>query len=92
VPDVPTVAESGYKDYEVNQWLGLVAPAKTSRKMVSELADLFTEAMQAPEIKVKLATQGLYPVGLCGTEFSAFLRKQYDVFGRLIRDANVKAE
>jgi tripartite-type tricarboxylate transporter receptor subunit TctC len=92
LPDVPTVAESGYKDYEVNQWLGLVAPAKTSKKTVSELADLFTAAMQAPEVKVKLATQGLYPVGLCGTEFRAVLRKQYDEFGRLIREANVKAE
>lgn len=92
LPGVPTVAESGYKDYEVGQWLGLVAPAKTSRETVSELADLFTETMQAPEIKVKLATQGLYPVGLCGAEFSAVLRKQYDEFGRLIREANVKAE
>jgi tripartite-type tricarboxylate transporter receptor subunit TctC len=92
LPEVPTVAESGYKDYEVDQWLGLVAPTKTPKETISQLANWFTAAMQASGVKTKLANQGLYPVGLCGTDFRALLRKQYDEFGRVIREANIKAE
>ena len=51
-----------------------------------------TAAIGTPEIKSKLAVQELYPVGLCGAEFGAYLRKQYDIYGRIIRDANIKAE
>jgi len=45
-----------------------------------------------PEVKAKLAAQGLYPVGTCGVDFSAFIRKQYEDYGRFIREANIKAE
>jgi tripartite-type tricarboxylate transporter receptor subunit TctC len=89
---VPTVAEFGYKDYAMDLWYGLVAPAKTPKEIVSQLAGWFTEALQAPEIKAKLAAQGLYPAGKCGAEFAALLRKQYDDFGRAIREANIKAD
>jgi tripartite-type tricarboxylate transporter receptor subunit TctC len=92
LPDVPTIAEAGYKDYEVEVWFGLVAPAKTPQTTVSLLAGWFTAAMQVPEIKAKLAMQGLYPVGMCGADFGAFLRKQYDDYGLIIREAHIKAE
>ena len=92
LPDVPTVAESGYKDFAVDIWYGVFAPAKTPKDMVSQLAGWFTSALKAPDIKAKLAIQGVYPVGMCGADFGAFLRKQYDEFGRAIRDANIKAE
>ena len=42
--------------------------------------------------KVKLAAQELYPAGLCGAEFGAFVRKQHDDYGRAIRDANIKVQ
>jgi tripartite-type tricarboxylate transporter receptor subunit TctC len=92
LPDVPTIAEAGYKDFDVANWVGLFAPAKTPKEAVSELAGWFIAAMQVPEVKANLAIQGLYPVGICGADFAAFLRKQYDDYGRYIRDANIKAE
>jgi tripartite-type tricarboxylate transporter receptor subunit TctC len=92
LPDVPTVAEAGYQDVEVEGWGGLVAPAKTPKETISQLAGWFTAAMQVPEVKAKIATQEVYPVGICGAEFGAFLRKQYDDYGRVIREANIKAE
>jgi tripartite-type tricarboxylate transporter receptor subunit TctC len=92
LPDVPTVAESGYKDYDVEQWWGLFAPAKTPKETVSQLVGWFTAALQVPEVKAKLVAQGLYPVGICGADFGAFVRKQYDDYGRAIREANIKAE
>ena len=92
LPELPTVAESGYKDYEMDEWNGVLAPARTPKNAVSQLADRFTAALQAPEVKRKLVAQGLYPVGMCGADFGALLRKQYDDFGRVIRETNIKAE
>jgi tripartite-type tricarboxylate transporter receptor subunit TctC len=92
LPEVPTVAESGYKGYEVDQWFGVLAPAKTPKETVSKLTRWFTTALQAPETKRKLVAQGLFPVGMCGADFGALLRKQFNEFGRIIRESNMKAE
>jgi tripartite-type tricarboxylate transporter receptor subunit TctC len=92
LPELPTVAESGYPEYEADIWYGLVAPAKTPKDTISQLAGWFTAALQVPEIKEKLAIQGLYPVGICATDFGAFIRKQSDEYGRIIRDANIRGE
>ena len=62
---MPTVAESGYKDYEMDEWNGVLAPARTPKSVVSQLADRFTAALQAPEVKRKLVAQGLYPGTSC---------------------------
>jgi tripartite-type tricarboxylate transporter receptor subunit TctC len=92
LPEVPTVAESGYNNYEVDYWLGLLAPAKTPKETISRLAGWFTAALQALDVKRKLVAQGLNPVGMCRADFDALLHKQYDDFGRVIREANIKAE
>jgi tripartite-type tricarboxylate transporter receptor subunit TctC len=92
LPDVPTVAEFGYKDYEMDLWEGLFAPTKTPKQTVSQLATWFTAALRAPEIKEKLVILGLFPIGMCGSDFAALVSKQYDEYGRAIRDANIKAE
>ena len=90
LPDVPTVAESGLPDYEAEVRLWLLAPAATPKQTISQLAGLFTAAMQSPDVKPKLIAQQLYPVGICGDDFAALLRKQYDDIGRVIREANIK--
>jgi len=92
LPDTPTVAESGYQDIDADIWFGLVAPAMTSNQTASELAEWLRAAIRVPEVNAKLVTQGLYPAVKCGTDFAAFLRKQYDQYGRVIREANIKAE
>ena len=92
LPDLPTVAESGYKDFDMSVWFGLVAPAKTPNETVAQLGEWFTAAMQVPEIKQKLAGLMLYPVGTCGAGFAAHLRKQIEANARIIREANIKAE
>ena len=92
LPDVPTVAELGFKDYDVEVWFGVVAPAKTPKDAVAQLSGWFTAAMQAPDVKPKLLNLGLYPVGMCGADFGAHIRSQYEEYGRIIREANIKAE
>jgi tripartite-type tricarboxylate transporter receptor subunit TctC len=92
LPDLPTVAELGFKDYEVDAWFAVLAPAKTPKETISQLAQWFTAAMQVPEAKEKLVAQGLYPVAACGADFGAHLRRQVDDYGRVIREANIKGE
>jgi tripartite-type tricarboxylate transporter receptor subunit TctC len=92
LPDTPTVAESGYRDFESEGFLGVVVPAKTPKEAVSELASSFATALQVPEVKSKLVALELYAVGMCGADFTAYLRKRYDEYGRVIREANIDAE
>jgi tripartite-type tricarboxylate transporter receptor subunit TctC len=92
LPDVPAIAESGYKDIEADLWIALLAPARTPQDRVSELANWFAASLKAPDLKEKLVSQGQFPVGLCGTGFGIGLRKQYDDYGRVIREANIKAD
>jgi tripartite-type tricarboxylate transporter receptor subunit TctC len=93
LPNVPTVAETlGDKDFEAEVWFGVVAPAKTPKGIVGQLANWFTTAMQAPEVNPKLLNLGLYPVGICGDDFAMHIRKQREIYGRVIREGNIKAE
>ena len=85
--DIPTIAESGYKDNEVENWFGLFAPATTPKETINQLADLFAAAVLAPELKPKLVGQGLFSVGTCGANFTSFLRKQYDYYSQVIRES-----
>jgi tripartite-type tricarboxylate transporter receptor subunit TctC len=90
LPDVPSTAEVGFKGYSAEIWFGVLAPAKTPKEAVTELATWFKAAMQAPAVRPRLADLGLYPVGTCLDDFAAHIRKQYDEYGRIIHDANIK--
>jgi tripartite-type tricarboxylate transporter receptor subunit TctC len=63
LPEVPTVAESGYPDYEVDVWIGLWAPAKTPKEAISQLAGWFSAALQT--LKQKPAPRALSSRGMC---------------------------
>jgi tripartite-type tricarboxylate transporter receptor subunit TctC len=92
LPDVPTVSESGVTDYEAVNWIGVFAPAKTPKETVSQLASWFTAAMDAPELTAKLAVQGLLPAAKCGADFAAFVKNEYEAYGRAVHEANIRAE
>jgi tripartite-type tricarboxylate transporter receptor subunit TctC len=92
LPDVQTAAEAGHKEFEYDIWFGMLAPAKTPKTMIAQLSGWLVTAMQIPEIRAKLVVQGLYPVGKCGGDFAADLRRQYEDYGRVIREANIKVE
>ena len=91
LPDVPTIAES-YPGFEVDFWWGLFAPARTPEPVISAFAEQFTAAMQQPAVKARLTELGFFPAAICGADFAALLRKQYEDYGRIIRAANIGAE
>ena len=73
LPGVPTIAESGYKDYEVSVWFGAIAPAGTPHVKLDQLREWFGEALKAPEVTNRLAAQELVPVMTCGADYTKFL-------------------
>ena len=91
LPNVPTVAESGY-DVKQEFFGGVVAPAKTPKETIAKLTDLFKTALQAPNIKAKFASLGFFAGGECGADYTAILRKDYADYGQIIRDANLKMQ
>ena len=92
LPDVPTVVESGYGDFDIDAWFGAFAPAATPEPAINEVKHLFTAALQDSSVKEKLSVQGLFPTVTCGNDFAAYLRKQNDAYSRVITEANIKAE
>jgi len=91
LPNVPTVAESGY-DVKQEFFGGVVAPAKTPKETIAKLTDLFKTALQAPKIKAKFAKLGFFAGGECGADYTAILHKDYADYGQIIRDANLKMQ
>src|SRR5262249_12550043 len=87
---IPTFAEAGYNEFM--NWWGLFAPAKVPRETAAELIGWTRAAMQKQEVKQKLEPLGLHPTTMCGADFAALLHQQYEDFGRIIREANIKAE
>jgi tripartite-type tricarboxylate transporter receptor subunit TctC len=92
LPDVPTIPELGYTDYEAESWNGILAPAKTSKDTLARLIKMFSAAGNSAPVKEKLGALGLGPTVLCGAEYGASLKRQYDRFGTAIRESNIKVE
>jgi tripartite-type tricarboxylate transporter receptor subunit TctC len=92
LPDVPTVAESGFPGFEVEYWDGIFAPAGTPRETVGQLAEWFGAAARVPAVKEKLDAQTYVPVGDCGATFVNFIRKEIGEWGRIAREAGIKSE
>ena len=89
LPAVPTLGETGISNYEADIFYGVVAPAKTPPEVLTRLSAFFSSAVKAPDMPPKLAEQGLFPVGTCGAEFGAYLRRQLDEYSRIIREADI---
>ena len=90
LPNVPTVIESGYKDVEAEFYGGVVVPAKTPQATINQITRWFSDAIKAPEIKAKFASLGFIPGGQCGADFSAIIHRDYDSYGRTIREAHLQ--
>jgi tripartite-type tricarboxylate transporter receptor subunit TctC len=92
LPDVPTAMELGYKSVEAEFFGAVIAPAKTPKQTMDQLIGWFKTAIAEPKVKERFAALGFFPGGRCGADFGPVLRKDYDNYGRIIRDANIKFE
>jgi len=92
LPDVPTLAEAGFPGFEMTTWYGLYTTAGTPKQVVDQLHAELKRALALPEVKAKLVGLG-GEIGNLGVEdFAAFNRADYERFGKLIKDAQVKVD
>jgi len=92
LPEIRTVAESGYPGYEVASWFGLLAPAGTPREIVARLHQEAVKALHAQDLSARLATEGAEPVGNTPEEFASFIRSEIVKYAKLIKAAGLKLE
>lgn len=92
LPDLPTVAASGYKDFYFRSWFALVAPSATPEKIVRKISDDVRAVIKTPEIKSKLAEVGLEVVGGSEAQFQATLKREAAAYGKTIKEAGIKLD
>ena len=91
-PDTPTVAESGYPGFEVNSWVGLLAPAGTPRPVVDRLQAEVRKIVTDPAFAARLQEQGLTGIASTPEQFAAALKTEQDKWTRLVRERQLSLE
>ncbi|RVT98876.1 tripartite tricarboxylate transporter substrate binding protein [Rhodovarius crocodyli] len=92
VPDVPTIAESGYPGYELNEWNGLYGPAGLPAPAVQAIYQAAKTALDDPRVKDRLGALGAIGLGSDPATFTRFVTEQRDLMARLVRENNIAAE
>lgn len=92
MPDVPTIAESGFPGFDSTSWQGLFAPAATPRDVVQRLSAEAVKALHSPEVTQKLPALGQLPVGSTPEQFDAQFRADVTKFEKVVRDARLPAQ
>jgi len=92
LPDVPTLDELGLKGFNVVTWYGIAAPAGTPQPVVDKLADAFRRSLASPEVKAKLAQQGVDTFYLGPKDFAAYIHDDATRLGALIKSAGITGE
>jgi tripartite-type tricarboxylate transporter receptor subunit TctC len=92
LPNVPTVAESGFAGFDAPAWWAILAPAKTPPEVIKRMNEEISKALKNPEIAKKLSAQGIDILG--GTPESArvFIDKQIDTWAKVVKDNGIKAD
>jgi tripartite-type tricarboxylate transporter receptor subunit TctC len=90
LPDVPTMEEQGFPNFEIGSWYGLWGPANMPKDVVATLNGAIAEAMKTPRVTERVAKQGLIPVGSSSADFAAFQNTEIEKFTKMIKDANIK--
>ncbi|HTQ77104.1 MAG TPA: tripartite tricarboxylate transporter substrate binding protein [Burkholderiales bacterium] len=92
LPEVPTYGEAGYKELVIEQWLGAFVPAGTPAEIVARLNAEIGRALAEPQIRERYAQAALEPVGGSAEDMAKLLRADYDKYGRLIKELNIRLE
>ena len=92
LPDIPTMAEAGVPGVVVLNWYGLIAPARTPKRVIDQLAGETIKAMQAPDMTKRLVAEGSTAVGSSPGEFAAHLRAEHELWSKVIKQAGIRGE
>jgi tripartite-type tricarboxylate transporter receptor subunit TctC len=92
LPEVPTIAESGYPAYELDTWAGFFAPAGTPTEIVNQFNREIAAALAAPTMQAQLAATGAEATVTSPAEFAAFVRRESETYSKLVRKLQLKPE
>ncbi|MCE2947659.1 MAG: Bug family tripartite tricarboxylate transporter substrate binding protein [bacterium] len=92
LPEVPTFGEQGVSGLNVSSWIGISVPAKTPQAVVERLAREFARALEAPDVRERLATLGVEIASVSGEPFAKMVREDQARWSRLIKSAGIKVE
>jgi len=92
LPEVPTIAESGFTGFEAVGWIGIAAPAKTPAPILDRLNAEIVRIINTPEMKERLATLAFTPVGDTREQFARFIKAEITKWGKAVRESGAKAE
>jgi len=91
-PDIPTVEESGLPGFEFVSWYGLWGPKDLPTAITAKLQSGVTAVLAEPEVKARLTTLGFEAIGSTPDEFAKYIESEMAKYGKIIQDANIKAE
>lgn len=91
-PEVPTMAESGLPDFELEGWYGIAAPASTSKDIVNRISSEIARGMASADLRERLDKIGLMPAASSPAEFAAFLKKDAIKYAHIIKITGAKIE
>jgi tripartite-type tricarboxylate transporter receptor subunit TctC len=91
-PEYPTVAESGFPDFDIATWSGLYAPSAIARDLGMRISADVAKAVRQPDVKERMANQGIDPVGSTPEEHLAYVKAEFVRIGRVAREANIRAD
>jgi tripartite-type tricarboxylate transporter receptor subunit TctC len=92
MPDVPTIAESGYPGYEVLNWYGLLGPAKMPKEAVDRMNREVMRALANPETVAQMHKTGVEPQSSTPAEFAMYIEREYKRWGKVVKEAGIKPE
>ena len=92
IPELPTVAESGYPGFEVQSWNGLLAPARTPAAIIRKVHLETVKALALPDLRARLAELGIEGIGNSPDEFAAFIKSEIPKWAKVIKAAGIKAD
>ena len=92
IPDVPTIAEQGYPNFDINLWFGVWAPAATPAAIIQKINTDINRAMQDPDIKAAYAKAGIRANPMTPDEFAKFVRAEMAKYQKIAKDANIEPQ
>ena len=92
LPDVPTISEAGVPGFEAENWFGMFAPAKTSKRVVARLSGALVKVVRSPEIQKQFAALGADAVGSDPEVFAAFVRRDMEKYARVVRISGARLD
>jgi len=91
MPDVPTIAESGYPGFEATNWYAYVLPAKTPGEIVDRWNRELVKILNDPAVRAALLAQGMEPAPSSREALAAYIKREYDTWARVVKAANITA-